>query len=97
MVPHFDADGTPETRVFAPYAWEWDPQDQTVMASVKDKSAALRTFTLSSDAPQRDNGPSYRVFTEVADQPRLHSGDLLFDALFAQAIDDMKLNSVSLV
>lgn len=97
VAPHFDADGTPLSVTFAPYPYVWMPETDThtTIVSVKDKLAQLRTFTISSDAPQRDNGPTYRVFTEDTNQPRVHSGNLMFDALFAQAIDDMKLNSVS--
>jgi hypothetical protein len=62
-----------------------------------DAGAALRTYTLSTDHPLRDGQPASgsRTFTERGDRPRLRSGSLLFDGLFAMAIDDATQASVS--
>ncbi|HMV69440.1 MAG TPA: Ig-like domain-containing protein, partial [Myxococcota bacterium] len=69
------------------------PPDATVAfdgdrVTVSVDGDALRTYTLASTHPQRDGGPSTRTFTEPDGQPRLRSGDVLFDALFALAVHE---------
>lgn len=57
----------------------------------------LRTYTLRSTAPLRDDLPAggVRTFTEPADAPRLRSGRLLVDALFALAVVESREASVA--
>jgi len=93
--PHFGADGEVFTANYAPYPLDKAGRTETVKASVKDRSAELRTFALTSTQFQRDEKPKSRRFSEVEGMPRVNSGNLLFDALFAQAVDDMKQASVS--
>ncbi len=62
-----------------------------------DETADPRTYSMESTHPQRDGGPSSRVVVEEADGPVLRSGSLLFDALFAMAVDDARLNSVEAI
>ena len=72
----------------------WDFDGDTVTVGVVE-DVELRTYTLSSTHPQRDGAPSERTITEQAGDPRLRSGVLLTDALFAMAVDDARLNAVS--
>lgn len=67
------------------------------MVTVSAEGDDLRTYTLTTTHPLRDNVPAdkRRVFSETTDAPRLRSGAVLFDALFQQAIDDLRLASVS--
>lgn len=89
------AAGLGHEQVFAPYPGEKEGRSATVTVSVPDRAAALRTYTLNSTAEQREKGANVRVVVEDAARPRVRSGNLQFDALYAMAIDDAKLNSVS--
>ncbi|MFT5460815.1 MAG: hypothetical protein ACI9K2_007335, partial [Myxococcota bacterium] len=71
--------------------------DDQVSVVVSDPSADPRTYTLNSSHPQRDDGPSSREVPEEAEGPVLRSGSLLFDALFAQAVLEARLNSVDAI
>ncbi|MFM2161792.1 MAG: hypothetical protein RLZZ383_1304 [Pseudomonadota bacterium] len=79
--------GDAEARAF-------DGGDVTITAA---PDAARRTYTLRSTHPLRDGVPAggTRTFTERDDRPRLRTGSLLFDGLFAMAIDDATQASVS--
>ena len=55
----------------------------------------LRQYKMTTTHPLRDNHPQTREFTEEVGDPRLRSGDLLTDALFAMAVFEAKENSVS--
>lgn len=77
-----------------------EPPDATVSfdadrVTVSVDGTDLRTYTLSSTHPQRDNGPSTRTFAEADGKPRLRSGSPLFDALFSLAIHEAEEASVS--
>jgi hypothetical protein len=78
-------------------AYVQDPagQAQTVEVRVAAEPGAARRFTLTTTAEQRDDGPKVRSILEASRAPAVHSSSLLFDALFAQAIDDARLDSVS--
>ena len=80
---------------YSPYAREEQKTPHRVTAATPDADAKLRTYTLTSSIEQRDNGASSRTFSELADRPRARSGSLLFDALFAMAMDDARLASVN--
>ena len=73
----------------------WQFGDDTVSVDITDVTDGLRTYVLTSDHPQRDDGASERSVTEEAGDPLLRSGVLLTDALFAMAVDDARLNAVS--
>ncbi len=62
-----------------------------------DAQAALRSYTQSSTMPLRDNAPQSIAYAEQAGLPRVRSGNLAFDALFALAITEMKQDSVSAI
>ncbi|WP_016955445.1 hypothetical protein [Catenovulum agarivorans] len=63
--------------------------------SIKREANGLRTYVHSTTQVLRDPVPQYSVYSEVATLPYLRSGDTAFDALFALAVDEMKLNSVN--
>ncbi len=69
----------------------------TATAAVDDAQAPLRRYTMTSDAPLRDNLPEQgRIsFAEQDGQPLLRTGHTLFDALFAMAVEETRLASVS--
>lgn len=73
-------------------SWEFD--GDTVTVSIVEDTE-LRTYTLVSTHPQRDGAATERTINEQAGDPRLRSGVLLTDALFAMAVDDARLNAVS--
>jgi hypothetical protein len=93
------AAGTPSraqvTAAFPAYAQEPSRETQTVGVRVATEPGAARRFTLTTSADQRDDGPKERSIVEAPRAPGVHSASLLFDALFAQAIDDARLDSVS--
>lgn len=68
---------------------------ETFSVEVENESGGLRRYRLNTTQPQRDNKPRERVVPEHPGLPRVRTGNLAFDALFAQALDDMRLNSVS--
>ncbi|WP_296947321.1 esterase [uncultured Massilia sp.] len=88
--PHAGA-AVEETLVFP----TWDGRRETARFSVKDTQAPLRTYAHSTTMQLRDPGPQYQVYQEEATLPRVRSGNLAFDALFALAGHEMKQDSVS--
>jgi glycogen debranching enzyme len=70
---------------------------QRAQVTVAGEADALRTYTLTTNAELRDNVPQdkRRVVQEEAGQPRLRSGSVLFDSLFAMALDEVRELSVS--
>ena len=56
---------------------------------------SLRQYTMTTTHPLRDGYPQTRTFSETPSDPRLRSGELLTDALFAMAVFEAKENSVS--
>lgn len=56
-----------------------------------------RTYQLRSDAPLRENLPAAHevVFSEASDRPVVRTGNPLFDGLYALALHEARLNSVS--
>ena len=73
----------------------FDGKRETVRFSTPDAAAPLRTYAQSTTMQLRDPGPQHVTFSESADLPVVRSGSLAFDALFALAGAEMKLNSVS--
>lgn len=71
-----------------------DGGSETVHFRLQDEQDGLRTYVQSSSAQMRDDVPAVIGYTEVAGQPRVRSGSLAFDALFAHAIVEMKENAV---
>jgi predicted alpha/beta superfamily hydrolase len=65
--------------------------------STPDASAHLRSYTHATTMQLRDNAPQSIEYAEQADLPRVRSGSLAFDALFALAANEMKLDSVAAI
>ncbi|MGJ7914449.1 MGH1-like glycoside hydrolase domain-containing protein [Massilia sp. LXY-6] len=72
----------------------WDGKQETARFSVRDPQAPLRTYAHSTTMQLRDPGPQYLSYQEDAALPRVRSGNLAFDALFALAAHEMRLDSV---
>jgi hypothetical protein len=72
----------------------WDGKHETARFSAQDPAAALRSYTQSTTMQLRDPGPQHVSYSEAADLPRVRSGNLAFDALFALAAAEMKQDSV---
>tara|TARA_B100000927_G_C16473890_1_gene472617 strand:+ start:1040 stop:3544 length:2505 start_codon:yes stop_codon:yes gene_type:complete len=73
-------------------------ENQTYKASIfSEKKDELRVYTLKSNAPLRDNKLSEKIikFPEYQNHTYTRTGNLLFDGLYALAIHEAKLNSVS--
>jgi hypothetical protein len=73
----------------------WDSKQETARFSAADPAAALRTYAHSTTMQLRDPGPQFVTYGESPDLPRVRSGSLAFDALFALAGAEMKQDSVS--
>ena len=65
--------------------------------SVSAGDGGLRRYSLSTTARQREGAPQRRMVQERAGDLRLRSSNALFDALFAQAVDDARLDSVAFI
>lgn len=85
-------------RVFPPYAGHATGREEIVTVALATPIAeGRRVFTLSSTQAQRDGAAQRRVIEEHSDAPSVHSPSPLFDALFALAVDDARLNSVDTI
>lgn len=73
----------------------WDGKQETVRYSTPDANAALRSYVQSSSMVLRDPGPQHVEYAEEDGLPRVRSGNLAFDALFALAGREMRQNAVS--
>lgn len=83
--------GASATLAFATF----DGKRESVRFSTPDAGAALRSYTQSTTISLRDPGPQFVNYSEAAGLPVVRSGSLAFDALFALAGAEMKLNSVA--
>lgn len=72
----------------------WDGKRETARFSADDPAAPLRTYTQSTTMQLRDPGPQHVRYRESAALPRVRSGNLAFDALFALASAEMLQDSV---
>jgi len=83
-------------RQVATMAWPtWDGKQETARFSSPDAKAALRSYTQSSSMNLRDPGPQHVSYREEAGLPRIRTGSLAFDALFALAGSEMRQDAVS--
>jgi len=73
----------------------WDGKQETARFSSPDPQALLRSYTHSSSMNLRDPGPQHVMYQEEAGLPRIRTGNLAFDALFALAGHEMRQDSVS--
>ncbi|GAB3430510.1 esterase [Massilia solisilvae] len=72
----------------------WDGKRETARFSADDPAAPLRTYTQSTTMQLRDPGPQHVRYRESASLPRVRSGNLAFDGLFALAGAEMLQDSV---
>lgn len=72
----------------------YDQQALTASFSVTDEQNGLRTYVQQTTQKLRDPVPQFSVYTEDAAFPKVRSGSIAFDALFALAVDEFKLDSV---
>ncbi|MFP5391091.1 MAG: esterase, partial [Gammaproteobacteria bacterium] len=72
----------------------WDGKREQARFSSPDAQAPLRTYVHSTTLQLRDPGAQHARYQERADLPRVRSGSLAFDALFALALDEMRADSV---
>jgi len=89
-----DADALPDSdEVVTTASISWNGVTAWVTATVD----TYRTYELSTDNTLRDNYPADKKVTIVEEpgQMRLRSGHLMFDALFALALQEARQNSVS--
>jgi hypothetical protein len=73
----------------------WDGKQETARFSTPDPQAELRRYAHSTTMSLRDPGPQFSEYSEQPGLPRVRSGNLAFDALFALAGAEMRLDSVS--
>ncbi|NVM75238.1 putative alpha/beta superfamily hydrolase [Duganella sp. SG902] len=73
----------------------WDGKRETVRYAAPDAGAALRSYTQSTTLRVREGGKQEISYSESPALPTVRSGNLAFDALFALAGHEMKLDSVS--
>jgi len=73
----------------------WDGRTETATFTITGEQDDLRSYSQASTAKQREDAPQSQTFSEDANWPRVRSGDLAFDALFALAVDEMKHDAVS--
>ncbi|MBS1183382.1 MAG: hypothetical protein H6Q99_3262 [Proteobacteria bacterium] len=83
-----------ESLSFPPYPTEPSGRDETVDVKA-GTSGSGRVFELTTTAARRDNAARFRRIEERPADPGTTTGSPLFDALFAQAVDDARLNAVS--
>ncbi|WBS01944.1 alpha/beta hydrolase-fold protein [Pseudoduganella sp. SL102] len=72
----------------------WGRQEN-VRITTPDDTAPLRTYTHRTTMALRDGDPQTVTYAESADLPRVRSGNLAFDALFAMAMAEMRQDAVS--
>ena len=79
---------------FPPYPGDAGGRVESVSIQATPLHGGLRAYELRSTQAQRDDGPRQRAVSEQAGAPRVRSASVLFDALFAMALDDVRLDSV---
>jgi hypothetical protein len=77
----------------------WTFGEEQVGLTLPDPAATFRSYTLSTTQALRDGSPTggSRTFTEPNGAPRLRSGHLLLDALFALAAVEAREASVTAI
>lgn len=96
-VPGDSGDDTGEGPTVQPTTLTRTFGADTVTVTVDDVAADPRTYTLTTTHDLRDGVPAdkRRVVVERGDAMVLRSGDLLLDALFAMALDELRELSVT--
>ena len=73
----------------------FDQRQEQVTFTMGDANTRLRHYLQTSTAAQRDAGAQSVRYAESEDLPRVRSGSLAFDALFALAGAEMRQDSVA--
>jgi hypothetical protein len=73
----------------------WDGKQETARFSTPEAGAILRRYAHSTTLSLRDPGPQHSEYAEQPGLPRIRTGNLAFDALFALAGTEMRQDSVS--
>jgi hypothetical protein len=81
-------------QTFPPYPGATHAREERVSVDVTVLAGGARRFALQSTQAQRGDAPQHRVVDEQVDGPLVRSPSALFDAMFAMALDDARLNSV---
>lgn len=87
----------PAAPAFASSSVELPFGDYRARFATPDAQATLRNYTHATTMPLRDNAPQSLTYAEQAGLPRVRSGSLAFDALFALAVTEMKQDSVQAI
>nr|WP_315395109.1 esterase [uncultured Duganella sp.] len=72
----------------------WDGKRETVRYATPDAAAALRSYSQSTTARVREDGPREVGYRESAKLPNVRTASLAFDALFALAGAELTLDAV---
>ncbi|MBF0196598.1 MAG: esterase [Planctomycetes bacterium] len=72
----------------------YDEKNESVTFSVEKTNSKYRSYSQSTTQILRDPVPQFSKYSEKPGFPRLRSGSLSFDALFALAQEECRLNSV---
>jgi glycogen debranching enzyme len=67
----------------------------TVTAKIIRETNGLREYNITTDQVQRADTEKNRTVTERAEDMTIRTGNTLFDALFAMALDDARQNTAS--
>ncbi|WP_338766370.1 alpha/beta hydrolase-fold protein [Massilia sp. METH4] len=78
-----------------PYG-SWGKQE-AVRIATPDDDAPLRTYTHSTTLKLRAGDPQQVTYAETADLPRVRSGNVAVDGLFAMAMAEMRQDAVSAI
>lgn len=73
----------------------WDGKTESVSFSTADSGAEFREYGQSTTQQLRDPVGNHLRYKEKEGDPRVRSGSLPFDALFAMSMEEMRLDSVS--
>ncbi|GAA5218459.1 esterase [Corallincola platygyrae] len=72
----------------------YDDDTETVTFSAEIADADYRQYAQSTSQSLRDPGPQYVLYQEQQGKPKVRSGNLAFDALFALSVHETAQNSV---
>lgn len=76
----------------------WKDGAHVASVVVKETDSCARTYELSTTGPLRDNMPQNpRIYSEIAGQPVVRTGQAMFDALYALAIEESREASVEAI
>jgi len=80
---------------FPAYPLDPNPAEQSVSVELDENDTGCRTYHFHTTQTQRDETPRERNVVEQPGDPRLRTGNPLFDGLFALTLDDLHKNAVS--